>query len=137
MIQLHRVPTSSIREEWRWIRPFIDKAVARDPNRSIMQVWRALMVGEMDAWVIDGEAQGYVVTFEQGGDFWIGYVGGLVDGGPKQRIGIYRRIAANFEDIARRLGKPGICVGGRDWSPILDDYALTENVTHNVLRKAL
>lgn len=109
------------------MRPFLDKAVARDANRSIIEVWRALMVGEMDAWVIDGEAQGYVVTSESdeadGRTFWINYCGGMVDGGPKRRAETYRRVADNFEAIAQQLGIHNVRFGGRDWS-CLDGFVV-------------
>jgi len=32
MIRVYRIPTVSVREEWRWIRPFIETAVAHDPK---------------------------------------------------------------------------------------------------------
>ncbi len=136
MIQIERIPPATIHHEWSWMRPLLEPAIRHDKLKTVPQVWRALCTHRMDAWVVNGEAQGLIVTSEAEGDFWINYCGGFVNGGPHQRVAIMRVIADHFETIAKDLGLAGVRVGGRDWSRVLTDYTpVTPGTTD--MRKAI
>lgn len=133
---------SDILREWDAMRSVLAKAIDIDPNHDEAGVFDALMSGQMGAIKAFEGASGYIVMSrtqgEDGQALFVNYLGGSIEGGPKQRLGVIRAFAAAIEQQAIRMGCNEILGGGRGWHRFLPDWEATPRPSGGYsLRKAL
>ena len=137
------IPSHAIVAAWPELQALLAPAIAHDASLSTADVRLRLIHGQMEAaYVSVAHGEGVVVTemCMTGGDraCWLNYVAGKLGSCPKAALQTFRAVMAHYEILARRQNCTAIYVGGRDWSRIFPDFALSPT-SHdpNRLRKAL
>lgn len=131
-----------VEANWPLLEVLLSPAIAYDEARTVMEVYRDLLAGQMALFVTNEQACRGVAVIEFAPSetaekcCWLAYVAGDAHGGPKAQLATMRDLAGRFEVIARGNNCTEMRVRGRDWSRVLTDYEPTGNGRHE-LRKAI
>lgn len=113
---------------WGRILAAIGPALARE-RRSSWDILDGLMDRRLEAWLVSGDADGFVLSsvgHVAGSDIkacWLIFAGGAIKGGIRERIAVARRLLALFETLARRCGCREMRLETRlAWRHVLFDY---------------
>jgi hypothetical protein len=136
-----RVPKEAIPDNWGRIGTLLAPAVRVDPTITLKGVYEALCEGRshcFDVTLPNADGVFVFVIFEDEGRVvcWSSYIGGRVNGGPRQWLKTMREIMAGFEILIKAAGCVENRIGGRDWGRVFPDYKLHDPAT-NEMRKEL
>lgn len=115
---LTHIPVWHIPCQWENIGRVLRKAVELDPRRDMWTVFDQAMSCELDFWRVGGALDGYLVTQTMRPVLWVIYVAGR--GGS---MADKRRLMAEIEDHARRIGCDTVKFEGRDWRRVVPEYS--------------
>ncbi len=131
------MPTEAIPELWGWLSDVLGKPIAMDDWFGPDEVLAHLKAGHLRALLFEGEARGVVVfaVGERDGRkvFFVPYLAGEIEGGPKRRLKIMRAVERAFCAEAVRLGCSEIRGGGRAWDRLLPGWERAEFGLRKVL----
>lgn len=137
-MKFEHIPANRIPYEWHWMSTLLKPAIEVSKSNTVLEVFRDLVSRRSDAYYI-GNREGAVLAIMapcENDIFWIEYLAGQVDGGPRKFIDTIQSGMKEIEKAAKAGGASEIRLSGRDWSRILTDYVLTGGKNHE-LRKVL
>lgn len=124
-MHLSIIEPSAIPDLWEWMRSLLSKPIALG-TRTEDEVRQALIDGRLHALRLSEGGEGIIVyelaELDHGRVMFLSYIGGSLEGGPKERLRKFRQIEHAFITAARKHGCIELQGGGRNWPAVLDGW---------------